>query len=125
MNDNELYELCKEVYEKTGWEDVRDFYHENDTFDEETQTFKRNGIFSIVERKRADYNTPLYTSDYLLEKLPLEKGNYIGLQIWSGGNWGASWQPSRGKRHTSVVADTPLKSLLKLTIALSKAGELK
>ncbi len=116
---SELFELCKEVYKRTEWEDVRDFYHENDTFDEETQTFKRNGIFSIVERKRADYNTPLYTSDYLLEKLPqpltLRKKSY-------------SFEASirKGNRvYPSADADTPLKALLKLTIALSEAGELK
>ena len=136
---SELYEICKEVYERTGWEDVTDFYHENDTFDEETQTFKRNGIFSIVERKRADYNIPLYTSDYLLEKLPglLDIDNKtfslaVQAQV-APPNFVALYT------HTSVVAgklaghstryineaDTPLKALLKLTIALSEAGELK
>lgn len=124
-NDTELYELCKQVYERTGWEDVRDFYHENDTFDEETQTFKRNGIFSIVERKRADYNTPLYTSDYLLEKLPKRIGERY-LELWADGEvwvvyyyenpYGTCW-PKIGPH-----ADTPLKALLKLTLKLHEQG---
>ncbi len=140
---SELYELCKKVYERTGWEDVRDFYHENDTFDEETQTFKRNGIFSIVERKRADYNTPLYTSDYLLEKLPstientdynsggIDRSKRIALQLrkWdrfvNGGMvYFAEYHEMYYIPLFRVEADTPLKALLKLTIALSEAGEL-
>ena len=131
---SELFSLCKKVYERTGWEDVRDFYHENDTFDEETQTFKRNGVFSIVERKRADYNTPLYTSDYLLEKLPqsIDAGRSFAVDMFLVLDRPKSLKyryrafytaPSYGKRH-EVVADTPLKALLKLTIALSEAGEL-
>ena len=103
------------------------------------ETFKRNGIFSIVERKRADYNIPLYTSDYLLEKLP-------GLLDIDNKTFSVAVQAQVAPpnfvalyTHTSVVAgklaghstryineaDTPLKALLKLTIALSEAGELK
>ena len=127
---SELLELCKEVYKRTGWEDVRDFYHENDTFDEETQTFKRNGIFSIVERKRADYNTPLYTSDYLLEKLPKKYNNGILLlAITNSTQWGAEYYsfspPERGAKTDVYISDTPLKALLKLTIALHDSGALK
>lgn len=127
--DEELYKLCSEVYEKTGWEDVRDFYHENDTFDEETQTFKRNGIFSIVERKRADYNTPLYTSDYLLQKLPVQ----LDYEDFHGNIYMEYKVPDSvykfgyidgSEYRNSVWSDTPLKALLKLTIALSEAGEL-
>ena len=129
---SELHQLCKEVYERTGWEDVRDFYHEKDTFDEETQTFKRNGVFSIVERKRADYNTPLYTSDYLLEKLPEEVEKRI--LVVTGGERPHAGYARRDNYGDYVLdnyywsnayySDTPLKALLKLTIALSEAGEL-
>lgn len=125
---SELFELCKEVYERTGWEDVRDFYHENDTFDEETQTFKRNGIFSIVERKRADYNIPLYTSDYLLEKLkPFLNAERKSLSFRFADNvfWLDADDIYNGPRLSVIQADTTLKALLKLTIALSEAGELK
>ena len=127
---SELYELCKEVYERTGWEDVRDFYHENDTFDEETQTFKRNGIFSIVERKRADYNTPLYTSDYILKKLPVHIDRGVRakhllvyeetIYPYTENCYRALYEKSEYQEYS----DTPLKALLKLTIALSEAGEL-
>ena len=106
INDNELFELCKQVYKLTGWKPT-DWRHGDS-----------NG-------------QPLYTSDYLLEKLPGQFGNrgsssvqclrlakstqgylvgYIGIDlVW--------W--------LECLADTPLKALLKLTIALSEAGELK
>lgn len=127
---SELFELCKEVYERTGWEDVRDFYHENDSFDEVTQAFKRNGTFSLVERRRADYDIPLYTSDYLLEKLPSgvfvqkdsammgEKQFYVACMVYLKGT------PKENRLNCGDKL-SPLKALLKLTIALSEAGELK
>ena len=112
MIDQELFDLCKQVYKATGWPqelNISQLYEYWDDHDELC-------VISIEDSD--DELVPSYTSDYLLEKLPLEKGNYIGLQIWSGGNWGASWQPSRGKRHTSAVDDTPLKALLKLVLKL-------
>ena len=108
---NELFELCKQVYEATGWDDTRDYYHEKDSFNFDTRSFERNGERTVVERRRAPYDIPLYTSDYLLEKLP-------------------EWTELKRKTTTSYIAkrdalvsysfesDTPLKALLKLTIKL-------
>lgn len=111
-NDTELFELCKKVYELTGWE--TDDWFTNAAEDE----------MSLAEMP----DIPLYTSDYLLEKLPGQFGNrgsssvqclrlcksnegymagYIGVDlVW--------WLES--------VDDNPLKALLKLTIALHEAG---
>ena len=103
---SELFELCKDVYEKTGWKPT-DWQH---------------GI---------EDGQPLYTSDYLLEKL----------QSWFC-DMGAS---DFGQFYVTILADaciakvrshdedfseqasadTLLLALLKLTIALSEAGELK
>ena len=105
--EHELFDLCKKVYELTGWSD---------------ETLEKMALSMADSELHTE--CPLYTSDYLLEKLPLENGNHISMDIWSGGYWGACWQRNRRKRYVSVVADTPLKSLLKLTIALSEAGEL-
>jgi len=127
-NDTELFELCKEVYEK--------FPEWNDTLQ-----CVWNGKISMPEKSVVDYGIeskytgyhPLYTSDYLLEKLPtktrVEKHHIMG-------------HPDKRKhlpdydvynayRHTAtaqhwVQSDTPLKALLKLTLALHEAGiELK
>jgi len=58
-----------------------------------------------------------FTSDYLLEKLP--KGvSVVKEQLTDNYNAGLP-------RVTRLVSDTPLKALLKLTLALHEAGELK
>ena len=99
---SELFELCKKVYEKTGWKPT-DWQH---------------GI---------EDGQPLYTSDYLLEKLPatvkndFDGGNDYIILYKKGKSWYADYM-GQFKRQKS---DTPLKALLKLTIALSEAGELK
>jgi hypothetical protein len=111
---SELFELCKEVYERTGWKPT-DWQH---------------GI---------EDGQPIYTSDYLLEKLPGLLG--IDNKTFSLAVQAQVAPPDFVAlyTHTSVVAgklaghstryinvaDTPRIALLKLTIALSEAGELK
>lgn len=97
--DNELFELCKEVYELTKWE--------------------TNSMFID--------NTPRYTSDYLLEKLPPTIKNefdgdddYLMLYKKSG-----TWYADYIGQFLRCKDDTPLKALLKLVIALDEAGQLK
>lgn len=99
---NELLELCREVYEKTGWVNFAEF----DVSD---------GHYG-------------YTSDYLLEKLQkvLPEGEYVGVSADNTAKGG--WFASISNAHSIDAdheADTPLKALLKLTLALSKAGEIK
>ena len=103
---DELYELCKKVYERTGWDDLADDHPW--ITERNVLGYERNGI------------APLYTSDYLLEKLP-ETYNKQELMLWRSGvsSWRAGYSPIESYRD-----DTPLKALLKLTIALSEAGEL-
>ena len=102
---SELFELCREVYEKTGWKPT-DWQHG----DEDGQ--------------------PLYTSDYLLEKLPsplIFNENDCAIEVRRTKKdkymWSANIRHSFGQ-YFKQIADTPLKALLKLTIALSEAGEL-
>jgi hypothetical protein len=104
----ELFELCKEVFNKLTWDDIS----LNDWGD------KLNEYGQLV---------PLYTSDYLLEKLPtrLQQGELFvgkwGVSYWRAGyfNYDPAWSELR------AFDTTPLKALLKLTIALHEAGELK
>ena len=113
---SELLDLCKQVYEATGWEqspNISQLYEYWDNYDE----------LCVISIEDADGAlVPAYTSDYLLEKLPLEVGNHIETGIWHGGFRYASWQPGRGRRYITVQSDTPLKALLKLVIALDDAG---
>ena len=125
---DELFELCKKVYELTGWDD----YGRSDWW--------TNNEEVIPDRDRNPTNSicPLYTSDYLLEKLPRHlnfKKQIWHLLVMNGDveetNWIADYV-TVGREcwlHDKELAklteaDTPLKALLKLTLALKEAGEL-
>lgn len=112
--DNELFELCKQVYESTNydWTDVPQYL---------TQT----GM-TIVPDTNLDAITPLYTSDYLLEKLPAHyiNNSYLALGP-SSSKWMVGYMEDHELKWLRTEADTPLKALLKLTLALNDAGILK
>lgn len=70
MNDLELFELCKEVYKMTGWQiDNPSFFglqYSGSPYETDVH---------ITTDPSADFKSPLYTSDYLLEKLPKRVNN--------------------------------------------------
>ena len=121
--DTELFELCKSVYEKLGWE-----------------TSSLAGWIEAHQEYEADNgdytneNHPpsaLYTSDYILEKLPAriwnkEESQWDGLWLrkWDRGNelvyFAEYW--TRFSFPKQVESDTPLKALLKLTLKLADEG---
>lgn len=109
---SELYELCKEVYGRTGWDG--------------------EGVWGTLPQDFGkDAQARLYTSDYLLEKLPsplIFNGNDCAIEVRRTKKdkymWSANIRHSYGQ-YFKQIADTPLKALLKLTVALSEAGELK
>ena len=126
---SELFELCKEVYERTGWKYTIGKFHNDGSYD---GYVGHRGIAYTPNPQNAEWlpkNIPLYTSDYLLEKLPSslkdEYGDLYRLTVREIGDyWSAKYvyyNVGMWHRHGS----TPLKALLRLTIALSEAGELK
>ena len=139
--DTELFELCKEVYEKTRWDKTESddgFYwnwryvFEHYPSKGKWGTVSRDDI-PAYEQYKKHIVAPLYTSDYLLEKLPkkLKRGEAEG-SIGTGYNlieekWDAMYGENNewSTAYYQEFANTPLKALLKLTIALHKAGELK
>lgn len=117
---SELFELCKKVYELTEWGDMQNRSH--------TWT-------KINEKNKPQSLCPLYTSDYLLEKLPeyvieydsyyeQDISNYLCVMKVPDGYVALYDGLSLAHKVKVQRADTPLKALLKLTIALSEAGEL-
>lgn len=145
--DNELFELCKEVYEKTKWEGdgmklfCRKKPHElieNNTDSDEWYKPEVMYLPEITDEMRWTGNKhyPLYTSDYLLEKLPKHLASQEKLNVtyfdevpetgeicwraeythlFADGTWDIRWEYQGN-------GDTPLKALLKLVIALDDAG---
>lgn len=138
---SELFELCKEVYEKTGWDDLPDWYFGNHIKGGGIQyELKINANKDVIGRD----DIPLYTSDYILEKLPpsIQSKEYPGKPafLWTRKEDDSLDKYPEGRISyfawyfvTGIVdgvsdygesADTPRKALLKLTLALHEAGEL-
>ena len=103
--NNELFELCKKVYERTGWDDLADDHPW--ITERGVIGYKRNGV------------SPVYDSDYLLDKLPPSvKNEFDGgddyIILYKKKNWYADYMG----QFMRCEADTPLKALLKLVLAL-------
>jgi hypothetical protein len=116
---SELYELCKEVYKRTGWEqraNISELYEYWDDYDE---------LCVISVEDTDDELTPAYNSDYLLEKLPKtlkHHEHYDYLTLWSDSetDWNAAYELDNDCENFDIAGDTPLEALLKLTLALHK-----
>ena len=115
MND-ELFELCREVYRLTCWrvpisERPVEYWVQHD--DEWVLEYGTVGM-PVVDGGVV----PLYTSDYLLEKLlPITS---IQLKRKANGDIRLFYFPEKPD-YATYDYDTPLKCLLALTIALSEA----
>lgn len=138
--DNELFELCKEVYERTAWDSNLERYY--------VQSGIQAEVMYQAEILPPDMAIcPLYTSDYLLEKLPhridsddkrsttgtrlvIEDQTRVKSESLGGGldvTYSARYETTYGVTRIdgnlmNCHADTPLKALLKLIIALDDAG---
>ena len=96
---SELFDLCKKVYELTGWSD---------------ETLEKMALSMADSELHTE--CPLYTSDYLLEKLPRYEIVDNGVMAT------ASFYDSDKDAWYYGDDRTALKALLKLVIALEKAG---
>lgn len=113
MKDTELFDLCRQVYEATGWGLPYD--GKNDLF-----VYRQDGTSSHKITSSMNWGEkivcPLYTSDYLLGRLPSEQ--YETLQLIKAKNY---WRAGVGQMG-SETSDTPLKALLALTLKLHEEG---
>jgi len=122
--DKELFDLCRRVYEKIGWDRFVKAEQEQWigewwwTYNGKLQD-EPIDVLKLLSDQRV---CPLYTSDYLLEKLPKQ---IDGRQL-QGYFEDDCTTYGYGKDVTVMHREglTPLKALLKLTLALSEAGEL-
>lgn len=132
-HDTELYELCKSVFEKTGWDKthhvILHFVTPGVKDSERIGEWHNNGDFD-----ENDEAYPLYTSDYLLEKLPPviqdpDDKKFKHVQMWINGDGTAHAGYVEPYAHDDIVAyaqksDEMRKTLLKLTLTLHEANEL-
>ena len=117
LKDTNQVELCKEVYEKTGWIVGDESWDWHTTIDAKLDSM---------------FIAPKYYTDYLLEKLPpVVQDSYDKkfrhIQMWINGDGEAIAcyvEPYDKYFRGAYIAesDSMLKALLKLTIALSEAG---
>lgn len=100
--DTELFELCKQVYKRTGWDDL--------PLSQRYDAYEGDGIEDEYIR------IPAYNVEYILQRLPKPR---MTLRNTSDG-WTAYYD-TLGEGLPQYES-TPLKALLKLTIALDDAG---
>ena len=147
--DEELHQLCKEVYKLTGWNHTEFMWVAPPLNDTDYKIMHKSELHELNDYikhpetiDKMCNSTFCYDTDYLLEKLP----RYLRLQrddmdypqkfafklrasTKDTNNWRAGYYNTPKKQvfqnlSIDCHADTPLKALLKLTIALSEAGEL-
>ena len=101
-------ELCKELYELSGWVDTEICHHE----------YEDGNTLPIT-------HNPAYDLGYLLRKLPsgvfLAKGKRY--RIWNDDTNNYTWAGS--EKLDPIDADTPEDAACKLAIELFKEGVLK
>ena len=120
---DELFGLCKKVYEKTGWSIAFGMSH----FDANGNWTMRSYRDGIAFGKDC---VPLYTSDYLLAKLPSviqdpDDKVFKHILMWINGDGSAHAGYVEPYAHDDKVAysqesDTMLKTLLSLALELKE-----
>lgn len=105
MNTASL-ELCKELYELSGWENTAYAYHRH--------------AGELLRNANNKGDTPAYTLGYMLRKLPTRC--YVGFDIGEGVVQASFFD---GDEQQFFEADTPEDAACKLAIELIKQGVLK
>lgn len=145
-NDTELFELCKEVYARFPEWDNTELYYAKSVFavDKEIELTRYRSQSEVagyadklhlwshgdIEVGVFEWTVPLYTSDYLLEKIQPEKLSTHRVYLQATHHGFSAHRQDMVSSSVEVEnteffsSDTPLKALLKLTLALNKAGEL-
>ena len=115
---DETFNLCLQVWEATGW-DGDDLLHFLGGEIHYKKLFESDMHWLDTTK---DTYVPVYTSDYLLERLPRTYGG-VALSLWAGGStgWIAEYDTENGGRCTGA---TPLTALLRLVLELKKEGKI-
>ena len=117
--DEELFDLCEQVYGITNWGLESGMMHVSDGF--VVCRDYRHGVGFFP--KNGDF--PLYTTDYILKKLPLlieRYGRFELTPMMRNTRWSAGYWTDNRLETLSAVNYTPLKALLRLVIMLNNKG---
>lgn len=122
-------DLCKELYELSGWKGVNAFYA-SDSWIGFVRQEGYNPQIGMLETVTPDNCIPAYDLGYLIRKLPKF---YEDAEFWltnDGLSWTAGYATDKyadGNFHflTAETADTPEDCTTKLAIELFKQGILK
>lgn len=123
--DEELFKLCKEVYERTGLKTEEAYGKALTVGNGSADWYDIKAPWDVFEQTEAlengyEFIAPAYTSDYLLEKLEKLQGNTELSTV--NEKWRAAFTNFTNSIRKGAYEETPLKALLKLTIALDDAG---
>lgn len=120
MSEVASLELCKELYELSGWEDTYWVYAMNQI----AELLPRK---EVEERGYSWYGPSAYSAGYLLRKLPAVDEHNDHWEMWRSAplnkheeEWTVEYSAELG-----ATADTPENCLAQLCIALFKANILK
>lgn len=110
IESRDLFELCKEVYERfPEWET-------SDWYDLDPDGIPEEYLCTTEDKIDENDYIPNYTSDYLLEKLP------NGTTILKDVQGFKAWNVYNRKRIATYTCDSPVEALLKLTLKLHEEG---
>lgn len=114
-------ELCKELYELSGWQTENNYHMHFDTPVVLSASVNQDGTFYEAGV------CPAYGLGYVLRKLP----THSFLENGDDGAWLASWNPADSKGYEykeggyGYLSYTPESAVCKLAIELFKQGILK
>lgn len=126
-------ELCRELYELSGWGKSAFSYHIHDGLqkyfiysDGSNPPYIVDGTaYSLSEDERAGEHTPAYSLGYLVRKLPSYWEIHPARNRYVAANFnGIVNSSSRAIKHV-CIEDTPEDAAAKLAIELFKQGVLK
>ena len=114
---SELFELCKEVYELTGWDSTEKCYAFIDEFGDGGKHWR---VIPLHEDNVDDVDDwhPLYTSDYLADKLRDYDWTITNLNSKQF----SLQSDSLSEPDAAILGETLTLVLLRLTLALYEEG---
>lgn len=124
MSNVASLELCKGLYELSGWSDCKFYWSMMVERGEEVpgEEYVMYNLHDYTNIKHGQYNFPAYDLGYLLRKLPTD----CLISVYEQGKTYYCMKDTSGAESTyDVEANTPEDAACKLAIELIKQGVLK